>query len=68
MKKFFIVITLLCLGLVDAAAQKKVPETVNLMPSVNRRIEIILPQVNGLNVYKADIHTHSIYSDAELTP
>ena len=32
------------------------------------RIEIIIPQVNGLNVYKADLHIHTIYSDGEVTP
>ena len=53
---------------VDAAAQKKLPETVTFVQNANRRTEIILPQVNGLNVYKADLHTHSIYSDANLTP
>ena len=56
------------LCLVDASAQKKIPETVTLVQNANRRTEIILPQVNGLNVYKADLHTHSIYSDANLTP
>ena len=68
MKRLCLAVALAGLCFVNADAQKKVPETVNLMPSVNRRIEIILPQVNGLNVYKADLHTHSIYSDAELTP
>lgn len=32
------------------------------------RTEIIIPQVNGLNVYKADLHAHTIFSDAEVTP
>lgn len=32
------------------------------------RAEIILPEVNGYNVYKADLHVHTIYSDAEVTP
>ncbi len=32
------------------------------------RTEIILPQVNGYNVYKADLHTHTIYSDGGTTP
>lgn len=68
MKRLFLVLALAGVCLVDASAQKKVPETVNLLPNSNRRIEIILPQVNGLNVYKADLHSHSIYSDAELTP
>ena len=33
-----------------------------------QRLEIILPTVNGYNIYKTDLHTHSIYSDAEVTP
>ena len=68
MKRLFLVLALAGICLVDASAQKKSPEIVNLMPNANRRVEIILPQVNGLNVYKADLHSHSIYSDAELTP
>lgn len=32
------------------------------------RHEIILPQVRGLNIYKADLHTHTIFSDAHVTP
>ena len=68
MKRLFLVLALVAFVLTDAAAQKKIPETVNLLPNSRRRTEIILPQVNGLNVYKADLHTHSIYSDAELTP
>ena len=31
------------------------------------RKEIILPQVNGYNVYKADLHTHTIHSDGDAT-
>lgn len=32
------------------------------------RTEIIIPQVNGYNVYKADLHTHTIFSDGQTTP
>ena len=32
------------------------------------RKEIILPEVNGYNVYKADLHTHSIFSDGHVLP
>ena len=35
---------------------------------VSVRKEIILPQVNGYNVYKADLHTHTIHSDADVIP
>ena len=32
------------------------------------RREIILPQVDGYTLYKADFHTHTIYSDGDITP
>ena len=33
------------------------------------RKEVILPtQVNGFNVYKADLHSHTIYSDGQVLP
>ena len=32
------------------------------------RREVILPQVNGYNVYKADLHTHTIFSDGRVMP
>ncbi len=32
------------------------------------RKEIVLPQVNGYNVYKADLHTHSVFSDGQVLP
>ena len=31
------------------------------------RTEIIIPMVNGLNVYKTDFHIHTIYSDGEVS-
>ena len=68
MKRVFLILALAGLCLVDAVAQKNIPETVTFVQNGTRRTEIILPQVNGLNVYKADLHSHSIYSDAELTP
>ena len=68
MKRLFLALALVAFAITNAAAQKKIPETVNLLSNSTRRVEIILPQVNGLNVYKADLHSHSIYSDADLTP
>ena len=32
------------------------------------RKEIILPQVNGYNVYKADLHVHTLFSDGTVMP
>lgn len=35
---------------------------------IPQRAEFVLPEVNGLTVYKADLHTHTIYSDGDCTP
>ena len=32
------------------------------------RKEVVLPGVNGYNVYKADLHTHTIFSDGQVLP
>ena len=32
------------------------------------RKEMFIPQVCGYNVYKSDLHTHSVYSDGQVTP
>ena len=32
------------------------------------RTEMYIPQVCGYNVYKSDLHTHSVYSDGQVTP
>ena len=32
------------------------------------RKEIVLPQVNGYNIYKADLHIHTFYSDGHVSP
>ena len=43
------------------------PETlVSADYQVNTRKEIVLPQVIGYNVYKADLHTHSVFSDGQV--
>ena len=32
------------------------------------RVNIVLPQVKGYNVYKADLHIHTFYSDGHVSP
>ena len=32
------------------------------------RTEVVLPQVNGYNVYKADLHNHTVFSDGQVLP
>ena len=34
---------------------------------VERR-NIVIPDVNGYKVFKADLHTHTIYSDGQVLP
>lgn len=34
----------------------------------DHRKEIVLPQVNGYNVYKADLHAHTVFSDGQVMP
>ncbi len=33
-----------------------------------QRAEMVLPQVRGFNIYKADLHNHTIFSDGSVTP
>lgn len=33
-----------------------------------QRTEFVLPQVRGFNIYKADLHTHTVFSDGSVTP
>jgi hypothetical protein len=73
MKKVLISLSFVLLSAV-AGAQQFHQDVVNaemLHPSEHRanvRREIFIPQVNGFNVYKADLHTHSVYSDGQVLP
>ena len=40
----------------------------NTMRAGAVRHEIVIPDVNGYKVLKADLHIHTIYSDADVTP
>ena len=72
MKKISFLIALI--SIVPAAAQSYHQDCKN--PEMLRhserhepcRHEIIIPMVNGYNVYKADLHTHTVYSDAQVLP
>ena len=74
MKKIFFCIAA-GLAALTASAQYTHPDNVNkdmlrhtLRSESKSRTEIIIPQVNGYNVYKADLHTHTVFSDAQTTP
>lgn len=41
---------------------------IRLFDNSSKRTEIVLPQVKGYNIYKADLHVHTIYSDGDVTP
>ena len=41
---------------------------IDLFDTSVKRTEIILPQVKGYTIYKADFHVHTIYSDGNVTP
>ncbi|MBR5106284.1 MAG: histidinol-phosphatase [Alistipes sp.] len=69
MKKSIIILLFASLCVFNADAQKKIPHNyrpVGVQPS--KRTEIILPQVNGYNVYKGDFHIHTSYSDGRVNP
>jgi hypothetical protein len=69
MKKLLLILVLAVLGLSSAEAQKDIPHVFRTNPEVyNRRTEIVLPQVKGFNIYKADLHIHTSYSDGHITP
>ena len=71
MKKliFTLAATVLALG---ASAQyypdAENPEMLHIgKPRTLQRNVFTMPQINGYNVYKADLHTHSIFSDAHVS-
>ncbi len=69
MKKLFLILAIAGICLLEANAQTKIPDTHRTCKEQKcRRTEIILPQVNGYNCYKADLHVHTIYSDGDITP
>ena len=74
MKKILSV-ALATIAAISASAQMTYPDAVNkdinrhsLRYSRGARTEIVLPQVNGYNIYKADLHTHSAFSDGSVLP
>lgn len=74
MKKIFLCLVA-GLAALTSSAQYTHPDNVNkdmlrhtIRTSVKARNEIVIPQVSGYNVYKADLHTHSVYSDGNTTP
>lgn len=67
MKKIGLLILTIVFTLSSASAQLSAVR-VSAKKAKGERADIVIPQVKGYNVYKADFHTHSIYSDGEVTP
>lgn len=75
MKKIFVLAVALAATLSASAQYFELAPNYNpdmarqtLTQNKELRREIIVPQVRGLNVYKADLHLHTIFSDAHVTP
>ena len=67
MKRYIVTLIFVALGIASSVAKYN-PDTERLFEKQVGRTEIIIPQVNGYNCYKADLHVHTIYSDGEVTP
>ena len=72
MKKLLIIAAVLTASAASAQSYYQDNANVDMVRHYNQksrqRREIILPVVNGYNVYKSDLHTHSIFSDGSVTP
>lgn len=68
MKRFLIALAILATAVSTSNAESKVPSRCRLYTANEIRKNIIIPQVNGYNCYKADLHCHTIYSDGQVTP
>ena len=72
MKKLFLILAVAALAVPSAMAQAVHTPTVGktgirLYNQPAHRTEIILPQVKGYNIYKADFHIHTVYSDGDVS-
>lgn len=71
MKKslFFAVFVTLCYSVsAQFYTTQNRPNAIRLFNQNVSRTEIILPKIDGYTLYKADFHTHTIYSDGDVTP
>ena len=72
MKKLLIIAAVLTASAASAQSYYQDNANIDMVRHYNQksrqRREIILPVVNGYNIYKSDLHTHSIFSDGSVTP
>lgn len=66
MKRFSIAVFALMMVSTPLFAQKN-PD-LRALPKISpQRAEMILPQIKGYNIYKADLHVHTVYSDGDVS-
>lgn len=72
MKRFTAIFAFVLIGMTASAQYYQDAENVEMLRHLGHdswfRNEIVLPQVNGYNVYKADLHTHTVFSDGWVLP
>ena len=66
MRRLSILIVAIVMAVMPLSAQKN-PDLRYLPKQVPQRAEMILPQVKGYNIYKADFHVHTFYSDGDVS-
>lgn len=70
MKRFLILAIgiVLGFGIQDAYAVPGAHASRKMYCNAPARTNIILPGIDGLNCYKADLHVHTFFSDGEISP
>lgn len=63
-----IILSLLAIVPLVATAQYNPDIVYTNVSRTAQRTEMVLPEVNGYTIYKADLHVHTIYSDGSCTP
>ncbi len=66
--KIFLSLVLMSISMASAQKQSILRYQPGVISDKGVRNEIYIPKVKGYNVYKADLHTHTIYSDGDITP
>ena len=68
MKRYFVTLVVVLTAISTTIAQPQIPHRHRFVASNAMRQNIVIPQVNGFNCYKADLHCHTMYSDGQVTP
>ena len=66
MKRFSILIIAIVMAVMPLSAQKN-PDLLYFPKLAPQRAELIVPQIKGYNIYKADLHVHTVYSDGAVS-